>query len=143
MENWTFWLIMVIILAIFECTTVNLVSVWFIISGLVSLILSLTIKNFYIEFFVFVILGVLILIFTRPILKKYLVKNKETTNLDRVVGMIGIVTVDIKKNEVGEVKVDGKRWSAISSCDIEKGKYVTVKELKGVKLLVEERKSDN
>lgn len=142
MQGYLFWIIMIIILSIIEGITINLVTIWFVISALVSLILSFFIDNFFIEFLVFVVLGVLLMIFTRKILKKYLLKSKVKTNLDRVVGMTGIVTNDIKKNEIGEVKVDGKRWSAISNENILKDSYVTVKELKGVKLIVEKKESD-
>lgn len=139
MANWFFWLIVMFLLIILECLTVSLVSIWFIASSIVALILSLFIENFFIQFLVFVILGVILLILTKPLLKKYLIKDKEKTNIDRVIGMTGIVTEDILKNEIGEVKVDGKRWSAISDNNILKGTYIIVKEIKGVKLFVIER----
>ena len=64
-------------------------------------------------------------------------KDKEKTNLDRVVGMSGICTEEISsKNDVGEVKVDGKKWSAISSSKIKKGDEITVISIDGVKLKV-------
>ena len=142
MQGYLFWIIMIIVLSIIEGVTVNLVTIWFVASALVSLVLSFIIDNFFIEFLVFVVLGIILMLSTRKVLKKYLLKNKEKTNLDRVVGMTGVVTADIKKNEIGEVKVDGKRWSAISNCNIPKGTYVTIKELKGVKLIVEKKESD-
>ena len=142
MQGYLFWIMMVIILSIIEGATVNLVTIWFVVSALVSLVLSFIIDNFFIEFLVFVVLGIILMLSTRKLLKKYLLKNKEKTNLDRVIGMTGIVTCDIKKNEIGEVKVDGKRWSAIASYDIPKDSYVTIKELKGVKLVVEKKESD-
>lgn len=142
--NWVFWLVMVIFLTIIEITTVNLVGVWFIASSLISLVISLFNDNFFLQFSVFVILGIVFLITTKPIINKYLLNNKkEGTNLDRVIGMIGIVTTDIVKNEVGEVKVDGKRWSAISTCDIKEGEYVVIEQIKGVKLVVSKKESDN
>ena len=142
--NWVFWLVMVIFLTIIEITTVNLVGVWFIASSLISLVISLFNDNFFLQFSVFVILGIVFLITTKPIINKYLLNNKkEGTNLDRVIGMIGIVTIDIIKNEVGEVKVDGKRWSAISTCDIKEGEYVVIDQIKGVKLVVSKKESDN
>ena len=65
-------------------------------------------------------------------------KNKQKTNLDRVVDMEGIVTEKISKNNPGEVKVDGKRWTAISDKTIEEGKTVKILKIEGVKLIVEE-----
>ena len=54
--------------------------------------------------------------------------------------MKGIVTEEIKKNVIGEVKVDGKKWSAISNKKIEVGEEVIVDAIEGVKLVV--RKGD-
>lgn len=143
MPHYIFWIIIVIILTILEISTVNLVSVWFILSSLVSLLLSFFIDSFFIEFLVFVILGIILLITTKPLINNYLMKNKNVaTNLDRVIGMTGIVTEDITKNEIGEIKVDGKRWSAISNSEIKKGEYVEVEKMKGVKLVVRKKESD-
>ena len=52
--------------------------------------------------------------------------------------MIAIVTEEIKKNKPGEVKVDGKRWTAISNKKISVDSTVRVLEIDGVKLKVEE-----
>lgn len=143
MQGFIFWLIIVVILSILEVSTVNLVSVWFIASALVSLVISFFIDSFFIQFLVFVILGIILLVTTKPIINKYLLKNKKTnTNLDRVIGMTGIVTEDISKNEVGEVKIDGKKWSAIASENIKEGTYVIAEEIKGVKLVVRKKESD-
>lgn len=132
------WLGIVIILTIIEISTVNLVTVWFIVSALVSLILSIFIDNFFIQFLVFVILGLILLFTTRETLIKIIGNKKEKTNLDRVVGMTAIVTEEINKNSSGEVKVDGKRWTAISDKRIKVDSTVKVLEINGVKLKVEE-----
>lgn len=140
MQHYIIWLAIVILLTILEISTVNLVSVWFIVSALISLVLSFFVNSVFIEFLVFVVLGIILLILTKPLIKKYLLNNKNTsTNLDRVIGMTGIVTEDITKNEIGEVKVDGKRWSAISSEIILKGSYVIIDEISGVKLVVRKK----
>lgn len=132
-----FWLGIVIFLGILEAITINLVSIWFVISGLFSLILSFFSDNFVLQFGVFVVGGILLMLFTRKNMEQKLLKRKEKTNLDRVIGMKGIVTEEIKDMEVGEVKVDGKRWSAISNEDLPKGSMIKVLKIKGVKLEVE------
>ena len=122
----------------FEVITVGLTTVWFVISGFVSLILSLFIDSIEIEFSVFVLLGVLLLITTRPYLVKKLHVKESKTNLDRVVGMMGVVTEDITTLSPGEVKVDGKRWTAISDSNIKVGSKVEVLSIIGVKIKVKE-----
>lgn len=136
MDMWILWLIIVILLAILEAMTINLVSIWFIASGLVSLFLSFVIDSFCILFIIFVALGLLLMIITRPILLKKFARKDVKTNLDRVIGMEGLVTEEISKLKVGEVKVDGKRWSAISDQKITEGTRIIVERVEGVKLCV-------
>lgn len=131
------WLSIIIFLVIIETMTINLTTIWFVISALCSLVLSFFIDNFFIQFLLFVILGVILLITTRPILKKFIKLNDEATNIDRVIGMNGIVTESITKNSYGEVKVDGKRWTAYSDKNIEKDSLVKVLKINGVKIKVE------
>lgn len=133
-----FWLAVILILSFIEIGTINLVSIWFVASALVSLLLSFFPIPFYIQFIVFVVLGIVLLITTRKSLEKFLSKTKQKTNLDRVVGMQGIVTEKISKNNPGEVKVDGKRWTAISDKTIDEGKTVEIMKIEGVKLIVKE-----
>ena len=64
------------------------------------------------------------------------------TNFDRIIGMEAIVTEEISKNKIGEVKVDGKRWSAYSDKKIKVGSTVRVLSIEGVKLKVIEVKGD-
>lgn len=132
-----FWLGIVIFLGILEAITINLLSIWFVISGLFSLVLSFFSDNFVLQFGIFVVGGILFMILTRDSMEKKLLKQKEKTNLDRVIGMKGIVTEEIKDMKVGEVKVDGKKWSAISNKDLPKGSTIKVLKIKGVKLEVE------
>lgn len=132
------WLGIIIVLTLLELSTVNLVTVWFIASAMVSLVLSIFIHNFFIQFLVFVILGLILLVTTRDYLLKKLNNKKEKTNLDRVIGMEAIVTEEISKNKPGEVKVDGKRWTAIASKKIKVDSTVKALEIDGVKLKVEE-----
>lgn len=115
MDLWIFWLIVILFLTFLEASTVNLVSIWFIISALVSLSLSFFDISLFSQVAVFVLLGLFLMITTKPILQKWFSPKNIKTNSDRVIGMTGIVTEEIKRNTVGEVKVDGKRWSAISS----------------------------
>ena len=133
---WVFWLILILILTIIELSTISLVSIWFIASALIALIVSFFTENIIIQFSIFVILGVILLITTKPILDKYIKPKSVKTNLDKVVGMTGIVTEKITKNKIGEVKVDGKRWSAKANYTINVDEEVIIERIDGVKLIV-------
>ena len=135
--NWIFWLVLVIVLSFVEIATVSLVSIWFVASGIVAMILSFFIEDTAIITTIFILLGIFLLVISRPIVNKLRSKDNEKTNLDRIIGETAIVTEDINKNEVGEVKVDGKRWSAISKEKCLKGDTVKILKIDGVKLIVE------
>ena len=124
------WLMIVILLAVVEVMTVNLTTIWFVVSGIVALLLSFVTDNFFIQLAVFVILGIVLLVTTRPLLSKFIRKNDVKTNAE------GIVTEDISKDNSGEVKVDGKRWTAIANQEFKVDSIVKILEIDGVKLKV-------
>lgn len=131
------WLGVVILLTLVECMTAGLTTIWFVMSGLVALLVSLAVNNFVLQFGIFVVLGTFLLITTRPLLLKFIKPKEIKTNIDRIIGMEGVVTEEIRKNSIGEVKVDGKKWSAFSDHKIAKDSIVKILTIDGVKLKVE------
>ncbi len=137
------WMIIFIALIVLELTTVNMVSIWFALGSLASFILSFWISDITYQIAMFVGVSFISLLLTRSFVKKVRGKKPEPTNLDRVIGKIGIVTEEISKLEPGEVKVDGKKWSAISTKKIKVGSKVEILSIDGVKLNVKEVKEEN
>lgn len=133
------WLIFFIILVIIELITVNLVTIWFALGALITSLVSLYTTDTVILLAFFVITSLLLLILTKPVVKKLKVKKVVATNLDQVIGKTGIVSVPIEKDQIGEVKVLGKTWSAYSDKEISKDKKVKILSISGVKLKVEEK----
>lgn len=131
-----FWLGVVIFLSMIEAATVDVVTIWYVVSGVATIVLSFFVDNFILQFALFTILGTILLFTTRPLVKKVLKSKNIKTNFDRVIGMEGIVTEDISLISIGEVKVDGKRWSAISKEELKKGTPVIILSIDGVKLKV-------
>ena len=138
-----FWLVLFVILALFELVTVNLVSIWFAIGAIIATFVSLVTDNIMIHLAVFTITSILLLLLTKPFVKKIKRKDVVPTNLDRVIGKIGVVTEKIEKDGIGEVKVLGKRWSAYSDKEIKENCKVKVLSINGVKLKVEEFKESD
>lgn len=134
------WLVIVLILSFLEAITVNVVSIWFIASGIVAMILSFFVEDIFIQFAVFVILGIVLLFTTRKFVKNILKGDDVKTNFDRIVGMTGIVTEKIEKNKLGEIKVDGKKWSAQANETIDDGEIVKVLRINSTKVFVEKEK---
>ena len=130
------WLVVILICAFLEVITVNLVTIWFIASGIVALIASLFTDSLLIQVGIFVLLGIFLLITTRKPLQKMVNVHREHTNLDRIYNMTGIVTEKISKNKSGVVKIDGKFWTAIGDDEIDVNSIVKVLEINSTKLKV-------
>lgn len=137
------WLILFVILIILELCTVNLVTIWFAFGALLAYVVSLFTDNVMIQTTVFLVVSVITLIFTRTIVKKYLLTKPSRTNADMLIGKIGVVTKEITKTDIGEVKVDGKYWSAKANKKIKEGSKVEILSIEGVKLIVLEREDDD
>ena len=74
-----------------------------------------------------------------PVTKKILNPHVTATNIDSVIGSIGIVTTPIDNIEaLGQVKLNGMEWSARSTSGepIEAGVKVRVDKIEGVKVFV-------
>ena len=130
------WLTIVVLLTIVEAMTVNLTTIWFVVSGLVAIGLSFVTDIFLIQFGDFVCLGISLLIVTKPFVKKFLDSRDAKTNFDRIIGMNGIVVKDISDVNNGEVKVDGKIWTAYSDDSLKVNDKVKVLEISGSKIKV-------
>jgi len=129
------WLAVAVGLAILEMSTVNLVSIWYIISSIAAMIVSLFTDSILIQLAVFVLGGTVLLILTKDAIKKIL-PEKTRTNIDRIVGMEGVVTSKITKKVPGEVKVDGKYWTATAEETIPVDATVKILEINSTKLKV-------
>lgn len=122
-----------------EIFTAQLVSIWFAVGGVAALIASLLNVPFNIQLFIFALVAAVTLIATRPVVKKHLTVKQISTNADRYISKIGIVTIEINNTlGTGQVNVLGSIWTARSSDGsvIEKGEHVMVESIQGVKLIV-------
>ena len=138
-----FWLVLFVVLALFELVTVNLVSIWFSLGALITTFVSLVTDNLMIHLAVFTISSILLLLLTKPFVKKMKKREGVPTNLDMVIGKTGVVTEKIERDGIGEVKVLGKKWSAYSDKEVEENSKVKVLSINGVKLKVEEIKESD
>jgi len=134
------WLILAIGLGVLEAATVDLVAIWFAAGAFVAIIPAFLGWPAWVQLSVFLAVSVALVIFTRPAASKILKVRKVSTNADRAVGMLGVVTTEINNiTETGRVKVDGLSWAAASDdgAPIAEGESVIVKSISGVKLIVE------
>ena len=128
------WLGLIITLTLIELLTKNLVTIWYVLSAFISLILSMFIDNYIIEFSVFVIIGTILLFTVRDHFIKILNEKKK----DLIINKIGIVVEEIKKNKQGRIKINKRTYIAISEKKMKIGHKVRVIDIEGTKLKVVE-----
>ena len=134
-----FWGILVVAFGALEAVTIQLVSIWFMLGAVASLISACFTHSVYIQGVIFIGVSLLSLCLTRPIVKKYLNGKAIPTNANRNIGREGIVTETINNiQNKGQIKVNGQIWSAKSASNsiIEKDTVVFVENIEGVKAIV-------
>ncbi len=134
------WFALVFVFLIVEAMTLNLITIWFAFGALCSFISTYFTDSILIQTIVFLVSSALSLFITKPLFEKIIKIDKYKTNLDRIIGQIGVVTKEIKKHENGRVKVDGKSWMALSDNNIKEGAEVEILRIEGAKIIVKERK---
>ncbi len=140
------WLGVIAVTLIIEIITLDLVSIWFSIGGIIPFILS-AIGGIAIEIqiAVFVVVSALLIIFIRKYAQRLLFKNMNLkTNVDALIGKRCklIDPVELEKN--GSAKINGIVWSVSTedSTEIKSGALVEVIEVSGNKLIVKEIQSE-
>ena len=136
---WPIWLVLAGIFFIVEIATTGFLVFWLGIGSLFAMITSFFTENLIIQMVVFI--TTLLIIFTKPVVKKFLIKDEDTvvTNVYSIIGKKAIVTKDINPTlGVGQIKVEGQDWSAKCDSDaiIEKGTEVEILDINGVKAVV-------
>lgn len=139
MTNSIVWLVLLAALIFIEIITLGLTTIWFAGGALVAFIVSLFYDNLLLEMVLFLVLSLVLLYFTRPVVKKYFNSTRIRTNYAAIIGREALVTTTIDNvNATGMAVVDGQEWTARSVNDniIEKGSKVIVDSISGVKLMV-------
>ena len=136
---WYIWLILAGVFVIGEVLTAGFLIFWLGIASLIAMAVSFVTDNIIIQTTVFLISSVILILATKPLVKKFAKVETTKTNAFSLIDKKGIVTKDISSiNSTGQVKVEGELWSATGENDMEisKGTEVKIKEIKGVKLIV-------
>ena len=134
------WVAVTIICVVIESLTLSLTTIWFGISSFVLVFLAFTPIPFGAQLFIFVAMSLVLLIFTRPVVKKKINQKQIATNYERIIGQIAVVTKKITALDKGSVKINGMEWTAAVKEDItlEKGSKCIIDEIAGVTAYVKE-----
>lgn len=135
-----YWLIGVVVLLVIELLTMGLTTIWFAGGALAAFFVTLLGGSILVQMIVFLIVSFILLFFTRPVAAKYFNGRREKTNTDSLIGKEAVVTEDIDNfAQKGIVVIGGMEWSARTADGsvIAKGQRVEIKEISGVKLMVQ------
>ena len=133
------WTAVMIFCIFIEAASAALITIWFMPGAAVSLILAIVNVPETVQVIVFVVLSALLLILSRTVFNKFMKKGDFVpTNSDRLPGMEAVVTEEIPEEPgLGEVKVDGKHWSAkmLDGTNAKKGEILIVDHVESTKLI--------
>lgn len=132
------WAVLIVVFTIVEALTLGLTSIWFAVGSLAALITASLGFGLPVQIIVFVIVAVILLVYTRPIAKKVLKIGHNKTNIDALIGQTGYVVKSIEAKAVGQVKLGGQIWTAKGPGQetFEVDEAVEVLAIEGVKLIV-------
>ena len=137
---WILWLVVFVISILVEAVTAELVSIFFCAGSLVALIVSfIPGVDWWVEVVLFVVISGASLLGLRPLMKKFLNKEKRATNVDEMIGKRGVMLKGCDEFNPGEIKINGVVWTAINLVDVEEikvGEKVVIVGVDGNKLIV-------
>lgn len=146
MNQVIFWLILLLLLVAIEVATLGLTTIWFAGGALIAVIAAALNAPLFLQIALFLAVSVVLLVFTRPVAVRYFNKDRTKTNVESLVGQKGIVVKEVNNLEgTGQVSLNGMEWSARSidgKGPIPEGAVVVVREIRGVKVLVQESAAD-
>ncbi|MBQ8342004.1 MAG: NfeD family protein [Clostridia bacterium] len=136
------WIAVFVLAITVEALTSDFIAIWFMPAAVVSFVLSLPAIDaaVWVQILCFVLIGLVLVIATRPLCKKFIKDKGEKTNADALIGKACLVTEEIRNIDgLGEVKVGGLCWSARAEDEsrvIAVGEQVEIVAIQGVKLIV-------
>ncbi|NLV16420.1 MAG: NfeD family protein [Syntrophomonadaceae bacterium] len=133
------WLIIGIGCVIIEIATVGF---WFLWLSIAALTLSLltwlqAVTSLPAQIIIFGIITISLIIFTRPLVQKFVKTDEVKSNVEALVGVTGIVTAEIDPPHTGQVNLQGEIWTARANEPLSQNEKVVVKSVEGVTLNVE------
>ena len=134
-----FWLAAMVIFILAEAATVTLVSIWFAAGALVAIVVALMGGSVAVQVTVFLAVAVLLLGSLRRLARKHFTPRLIRTNVDSIVGSIGVVTTPVNNiAALGRVTISGMEWTARSTtgAPLPEGCTVRVDRIEGVKVFV-------
>ena len=134
------WLGLLILFLVIEIATVGLTTIWMAGGALGALILDLAGLNLWWQIGAFLVVSFTMLVFTRPIVVKYINSHHEKTNYEGIIGKVVRITEKVDNlQQTGTAVVNGLEWTTRAERDdviLDPGDLAKVVNISGVKLIV-------
>ncbi len=138
------WLALLAAFLVIEAITAGLTTIWFAGGALVAAVAAFLGVGLVMQLLLFLLVSVVLLIFTRPLAVKYMNKDLEKTNVSSLLGKTAVVTQEIDNlAQTGQVRINDIEWMARTDADgkrIPEKAVVEIVEVHGVRLIVKEIK---
>ena len=80
------WMVLLIVFVLGELATIGLTCIWFAAGALAALVMAMAGVNPVVQFLVFLVVSILLLVATRPWARKYVNAKMQRTNADSLIG---------------------------------------------------------
>ncbi len=140
--GWVFWLVVGVVLLLLEMTAPTFYLFFFGIAALITMAFAFFTNQVLILLAVFVVTSAFLLIFIRPISRRMflLAKESRASNVAALVGAVGTITREVGGDvSKGTIVIQGEPWSCIGAGPehLPKGTRAKVLRISGNKVVVE------
>lgn len=139
MELSWIWIGIIVLAVVFEATTDNLYSIWFVPAGVIAVLLDFLNVQPVWQIIVFLVISLVGIFAFRRLLAEKMKNTVTKTNIEAIIGEKCVVTEKIDNFAgCGQAKVHGQVWSARGCNDddvFEEGEVLKIVAIEGVKLI--------
>lgn len=141
------WLTILAVLLVIEAITVGLTTIWFAGGALLAAIIAWAGGGIIVQWLAFLIVSLILLIFTRPLAVRYMNRGVAKTNVGSLIGKKAVVIQEINNlAQTGQVRINDIEWMARTESDadiIPEKSVVVIEAVQGVKLIVKKESEGN
>ncbi len=133
------WVAIFIVAVIIEFATQELVSIWFGLGAVPSLILAAFGIDFWWQAGSFAIVSAIAFVLSQVFIRKRIKFNRQATNADSLIGKEILIIKDVSPHSLGEGRIRDVVWSVASKDEIQAETYAIVEQITGNKLIVRKK----
>ncbi len=132
------WLAAAVVFLIIELASPTLVFICFVVGSAAAGVFALSSPESYSwQLAIFAVVSIVLIPLTRRFAKRISKPSPETSNVDRMIGQIALVTEKIDPDLGGKVKFEGEIWVAKAAEEIAPQTKVKILGISGTRVTVE------